>query len=167
MRNSSYVWRDSFASLAATGYDSQGRPGEREKPKEAGAASSLNTTAKDYALFVNAVLNGKGLSPSMLRQMETPEIAVDPACRICIKQEPGALSETLFWGLGWGIQRGEQGAMLWHWGDNGVFKAFVMADPASKSGVVIFANGQDALKVAKPIIDTAMGTECLAFDWLK
>jgi CubicO group peptidase (beta-lactamase class C family) len=46
--------------------------------------------------------------------------------------------------------------MLWHWGDNGVFKAFVMADPARKSGVVMFANGQDALNVAKPIIDTAM-----------
>jgi hypothetical protein len=41
--------------------------------------------------------------------------------------------------------------MLWHWGDNGVFKDLVMADPARKSGVVMFANGQDALNVAKPI----------------
>jgi CubicO group peptidase (beta-lactamase class C family) len=167
MTNSSYVWRPSFDSLTATGYDSHGEPGELWKPKEALVASSLNTTARDYALFVDAILNGKGLSSSVLRQMETPEIALDPACRICIKQEPKELSKTLSWGLGWGIQREQESVMLWHWGDNGVFKAFVMADTARKSGVVMFANGQDALNVAKPIIDTAIDTDSLAFAWLK
>jgi CubicO group peptidase (beta-lactamase class C family) len=167
MTNSSYVWRASFDSLTATGYDSKGRPDRLWKPKEAGAASTLNTTAKDYAFFVDAVLNRKGLSSSLLHQMETPEIAVDPTCRICVKQEPKELSKTLFWGLGWGIQREHESVMLWHWGDNGVFKAFVMADPARKSGVVMFANGEDALNVAKPIIDTALETDSLAFGWLK
>ncbi|QOY90961.1 serine hydrolase domain-containing protein [Paludibaculum fermentans] len=167
MTNSSYVWKPGFDALTATGYDSKGAPGELWKPKEAGAASSLNTTAKDYALFVDAVLNGKGLSSSALRQMETPEIALDPACRICVKQQPTELSKTLFWGLGWGIQREPKGILLWHWGDNGAFKAFVMADPAGKSGVVIFANGQDALNIAKPIIDIAMDADTLAFAWLK
>ena len=47
------------------------------------------------------------------------------------------------------------------------FKAFVMADPPRKSGVVMFANAQDALNIAKPIIDTAMDTDSLAFAWLK
>jgi hypothetical protein len=69
--------------------------------------------------------------------------------------------------LGAGIQREHEGVMLWHWGDNGVFKAFGMADPARKSGVVMFANGEDVLNVAKPIIDTAIDTDSLAFAWLK
>ena len=51
----------------------------REKHRLALHASSVNTTARDYALFVDAVLNGKGLSSSVLRQMETPEIALDLA----------------------------------------------------------------------------------------
>jgi CubicO group peptidase (beta-lactamase class C family) len=167
MTSSSYVWKSSFDSLTATGYDSKGIPADLWKPTEAGAASSLNTTAKDYALFIDAVLNGKGLSPSTLRQMETPQIALDSSCRICIKQEPKELSTTLFWGLGWGIQREHGGVMLWHWGDNGTFKAFVMADPTARSGFVMFANGEGALDVAKPIVDTAMGTDSLAFAWLK
>lgn len=167
MTSSSYVWRPAFDALTATGYDSKGRSGEHEKPKEAGAASSLNTTARDYARFVEAVLNGKGLSASVLAQMEKPEIALDPSCRICIQQKPNELSKTLFWGLGWGIERHEKGILLWHWGDNGVFKAFVMADPMRKSGVVMFANGQDALQVAKPIIDAAMNADSLAFAWLQ
>jgi CubicO group peptidase (beta-lactamase class C family) len=73
MTDSSYIWRPDFDHLTATGYDAKGVPGDLEKPKEAGAASTLNTTARDYALFVDAILNGKGLSPSTLHEMETPQ----------------------------------------------------------------------------------------------
>jgi CubicO group peptidase (beta-lactamase class C family) len=167
MTSTGYVWRPDFDALTATGHDSDGKPAELWKPKEAGAASTLNTTAKDYALFVEAVLYGKGLKPATLHEMETPQIALDPECRICIKREPKQLSKNLFWGLGWGIQRTEQSNALWHWGDNGVFKCFVMAEPKTKSGVVMFANSQNGLEVAKPVIEEAMGTESPAFDWLK
>ena len=167
MSSSSYVWRPDFDALTATGHDSNGQSVELWKPKEAGAASTLNTTAKDYALFVEAVLNGKGLRPTTLREMETPQIALDPECRICIKREAKQLSKNLFWGLGWGIQRKDGRDELWHWGDNGSFKGFVMAEPKTKSGVVMFANSENGLEIAKPLIDEAMGEESLAFDWLK
>ena len=167
MTSSSYVWRPDFDALTATGHDSDGKPTELAKPTEALAASTLNTTAKDYALFVEAVLNGKGLKSATLREMETPEIALDPECRICIKHEPRQLSKNLFWGLGWGIERKDGSDVLWHWGDNGSFKAFVMADPKTKSGVVMFANSEKGLEIAKPLIDEAMGTHSLAFEWLK
>lgn len=167
MTSSSYVWRPDFDRLTATGHDSGGKAVEKEKPKEALAASTLHTTAKDYARFVGAVLNGKGLKPTTLREMETPEIALDPECRICIKSEPKKLSTNLFWALGWGIQRKDGRDALWHWGDNGAFKAFVMADPKAKSGVVMFANSENGLDIAKPLVDEATGEKSLAFEWLK
>lgn len=167
MTNSSFVWRPDFDVLTATGHDADSKPAELWKPKEAGAASTLNTTAKDYALFVDAILNGKGLKPSTLHEMETPQVALDPECRICIKQKPEKLSKNLFWGLGWGIQQKDGSSALWHWGDNGVFKAFVMAEPQSKSGVVMFTNSENGLDIAKPIIDEAMGIDFLAFGWIK
>src|SRR5438874_5110422 len=167
MTSSSYVWRPDFDALTATGYASDGKPTELWKPTEAGAASSLNTTAKDYALFVEAVLTRKGLKSATLREMETPEIALDPACRICIKHEPKQLSKNLFWALGWGIERKDGTGGLWHWGDNGSFKGFVMADPKTKSGVVMFANSENGLEVAKPVVDETMGRGSLAFERLK
>lgn len=167
MTSSSYVWRPDFDALTATGHDSDGKPTELAKPTEALAASTLNTTAKDYALFVEAVLNGKGLKSATLREMETPEIALDPECRICIKHEPKQLSKNLFWGLGWGIERKDATDVLWHWGDNGSFKAFVMADPKTKSGVVMFANSEKGLEVAKPVVEETMDRGSLAFEWLK
>jgi CubicO group peptidase (beta-lactamase class C family) len=167
MTSSSYVWKPEFDALTATGHDGDGKPEKKWKPNEAGAASTLNTTAKDYALFVAAVLDGKGLKPETLREMETPEIALDPDCRICIKKEPKELSKTLFWGLGWGIQRVDGSETIWHWGDNGSFKAFVMADPRAKSGVVMFVNSEKGLEIAKPVVEEAMGEDALAFEWLK
>ena len=118
-------------------------------------------------MFVEAVRNRKGLKSATLREIETPQIALDQECRICIDREPKELSTTLFWGLGWGIQRTDQGTRLWHWGDNGAFKSFVMADPKTKAGVVMFANSENGLSIAKPIITDAMGVESLPLAWLK
>jgi CubicO group peptidase (beta-lactamase class C family) len=167
MTSSSYVWRPDFDALTATGHDPNGKPTPVEKPDEAGAASTLNTTAKDYALFVEAVLNKKGLEPGTLREMETPQIALDPECRICIKRQPAQLSNNLFWGLGWGIQRTDRGEAMWHWGDNGAFKCFVMAEPRTKSGAVMFANSANGLQMAEPLMNQAMGMKSPAFAWLK
>ncbi|HXM15818.1 MAG TPA: serine hydrolase domain-containing protein [Candidatus Eremiobacteraceae bacterium] len=167
MTSSSYVWRPEFDALTATGHDENETPEKKWKPDEAGVASTLNTTAKDYALFVEAILNGKGLKPATLREMETPQIALEPDCRICINRKPTQLSITLFWGLGWGIQRKDGRQELWHWGDNGSFKAFAMAEPKTKSAVVLFANSANGLELAQPLINEAMGTDALAFAWLK
>jgi len=167
MTSSSYVWRHEFDAETATGHDTNGKPVDKWKPNEAGAASTLNTTARDYAMFVEAVLNGKGLKASTLREMETSQVALDPECRICVKHEPKQLSKSLFWGLGWGIERNDgRDETIWHWGDNGAFKAFVMAEPKTKSGVVIFANGENGLELARPLVDDAMGEGSVAFDWL-
>ena len=98
------------------------------KAEQANAAASLQTTAEDYAIFLSAILQGKGLRASTLREMETPQIAVDPACSNCVEGTPsGKLSTVLFWGLGFGIEKTAEGESLWHWGDNGVFKAFLGA----------------------------------------
>jgi CubicO group peptidase (beta-lactamase class C family) len=170
MTSTSYVWRPTFDSVTATGHDENGAPTDKWKPDEAGAASTLNTTAKDYALFVEGILNRKGLKPATFHEMETPQIPLDPTCRICIKQEPKQLSQILFWGLGWGIQRNsadDRNQYLWHWGDNGSFKAFVMLNPKSKSAIVLFANSSNGLALAEPIVNQAMAITSPAFTWLK
>jgi CubicO group peptidase (beta-lactamase class C family) len=144
MTSSSYVWRADFDERTATGHDSDGTPQDLWKPKEAGAASTLNTTAHDYALFVAAIVNGVGLKRATFREMETPQIAVNPECTNCTEKTPKELSKNIFWGLGWGVQKNGNEVSLWHWGDNGSFKCFVVANPARKSGVMLFTNSEKA-----------------------
>jgi CubicO group peptidase (beta-lactamase class C family) len=167
MASSSYVWRSDFDERAATGHHADGQPVEKRKPTEANAASSLHTTARDYALFLSAVLTGTGLKPATLGEMETPQVALDPACTNCTDRAPRELSRNLFWGLGWGIERTEKDVSLWHWGDNGAFKCFVAAKPRDKTAIVLFTNSENGLAIAKPIVQDAMGSEQLAFNWIK
>jgi CubicO group peptidase (beta-lactamase class C family) len=166
MTSSSYVWRKDFEGRAAAGHDSEGVPADFPKASEANAAASLEISARDYAVFVEAVLSGKGLKPATLHEMETPQIAVDPKCTNCTDRVPKELSKNLFWGLGWGIQQTAQGVSLWHWGDNGVFKAYVVAMPATKSGIVMLTNGENGLSIARQVVADALGGNQPAFSWL-
>jgi CubicO group peptidase (beta-lactamase class C family) len=167
MTSSSYVWRGDYDARTATGHDGGGEPGEKYKPKEANAAASLHTTAADYARFLEALLEGKGLKPETLREMEKPQVAVDPECTNCTDREPKELSKNLFWGLGVGIQQTRDGESLWHWGDNGAFKAYMVVYPKQKIGLVMFANGENGLSIAEEIVERAIGGEQPAFGWIK
>lgn len=167
MTSSSYVWRKDYETTAAVGHDLGGEPQDPFKAKDANAAASLCTTTHDYALFVEAVLAGKGLKRATLREMESPQVAVDPACVNCTDRVPKELSKSVFWGLGWGIQETAQGKALWHWGDNGVFKAWVIARPKTKSGLVMFANSSNGLAIIKAILADADSGDQPPLSWLK
>jgi CubicO group peptidase (beta-lactamase class C family) len=168
MKHSSYVWSPAFESEVAVGHNVGGVPVDLFKADQANAAASLETTAEDYAIFLDAVLQRKGLKPSTLGEMEAPQIAVDPACSNCVEGTPsGKLSTSIFWGLGVGIEQTAEGESLWHWGDNGVFKAFFVVRPATRSGVVYMTNSENGLSIARPILAETLGGEQPAFDWLK
>jgi len=167
MTNSSYAWRSDFDARTAYGHNSDGSAGDLRKDTQFNAAASLNTTARDYALFLAAILSGTGLKPATLHEMETPQIAVDPACTNCTDRAAKELSQNIFWGLGWGIQRDANSQALWHWGDNGDFKCFVIAEPARKSAAILFTNSENGLAIAPAIFRDATGNTPAAFSWIK
>jgi CubicO group peptidase (beta-lactamase class C family) len=167
MASSSYVWQPEFDACTALPHDVAGQAGEKSKPKDANAASSLHTTAGDYAIFVEALLNGTGLSSKTWKEMEKPQIAVDPECTNCTERIPRELSKSVFWGLGIGIQQTAEGESLWHWGDNGRFKCFVVAYPKQRIGAVFFMDGENGLSIINELIRTAIGGEQPALSWIK
>ena len=168
MKHSSYVWNASLEGDIAYGHDVSGAPVDLFKANEANAAASLMTTAEDYAKFLDAVLDGKGLKPETLREMENSVIAVDTGCSNCVEGTgTGKLSTSIFWGLGVGIEKTAEGESLWHWGDNGVFKAFFVVRPATKSGVVYMTNSENGLAIGRELLSETLGGDQPAFDWLK
>jgi tetratricopeptide (TPR) repeat protein len=56
---------------------------------------------------------------------------------------------------------------LWHWGDNGSFKCYVVAFPKQKIGVAMFMNGDNGLSIASEVVQLAIGGEQPAFQWIK
>jgi len=157
MTETSYIWKPQWTEHATAGYRSDGSSLPLFHNDTGNAAGSLNTTPRDYARFVEAVLAGRGLKPATLRAMETPQVALDPTCFVCTDKAPAKLATDLFWGLGWGIETTASGKFIWHWGDNGVYKALVVADVNRKSAIIMMANSEYGLSVAQDIIQDAFG----------
>lgn len=165
MEDTSIAWRPGFEGRAAARHDDWGRSQGVARSEEENAASSLLTTAGDYARFVAHLMSGDGLAESMWAEALEPQIQV--ASRPALET-----ADRLYWGLGFGIQEGRGGRAIWQWGHNGGFRALLLAWPERGDGLVYFANGDAGLSVGYAIVDLvekAAGwpeSDDWALDWL-
>ena len=150
MSNSSYTWENKFDKNGASAHKYLIPSGVR-KGSEANSATSLMTNSADYAKFILAIMNHKGLQKKTFTLMLTPQIEVE---------KPGIIS----WGLGVGLQKTDQGMAYWHWGDNGTYKAFFLAFPQEKIGLVYFANCYLGLSIAPDLTKLCLGGKHPVFE---
>jgi CubicO group peptidase (beta-lactamase class C family) len=167
MTSSSYVWQEKYDLLKAYAHDSEGKLAGRGKPSEANAAASLHTTALDYAKFVSAILQRKGIKEATVQEMLRAQIKVDETCAVCFERPAlGKFSSAIAWGLGWGLENTTNGNSFWHWGDNGNVKSYVVAFDKSKTGIVIFSNSANGLSIVDEIMNSLVGDKQTALKWL-
>jgi CubicO group peptidase (beta-lactamase class C family) len=167
MASSSFAWRPDYERRKATGHDAAGRPREMRRPAAARAASSLHTTAGDYARFLRAVLDGKGLSSSRWADMASAQAAAAADCVVCVGRPAGEVSQTIAWGLGWGIEPRAGGPLIFHWGENnGDTQAFVIGDPVRRNGLVMLTNSGNGLSIAPAITARMFPGEHPIFAWM-
>jgi CubicO group peptidase (beta-lactamase class C family) len=116
------------------------------------AAGSLITTVADYSAFlIRLMSDSTGLRPATRQAMAAPQSNINSA---------------LNWGLGWGLEKDHGRDYLWHWGDNGAWKAFVLAHPQSRSAIVIFTNGSNGLRLIERVLMATTGHAHVAFLWI-
>ena len=167
MTSSSFVWQDRYETLKANGHKPSGIVAQIRRPTVARSYSGLHTTALDYAKFVLAIINGTGLKKETTKQILKAQVRLDESCFSCIERSSGRLSQTLSWGLGWGLERTETGDAIWHWGDNnGEFHSFIMAYPKEKIGIVILTNSGNGLSITPEIVSQITGGSHPAFAWM-
>ncbi|QHT67340.1 serine hydrolase [Rhodocytophaga rosea] len=167
MVSSSYVYQVKYDSLKAFSHNELLEVVGRKKPVEAYASSSLHTTAQDYASFLVALLEGKGLRKKTYKEMIKSQVQVDNSCVTCLTASPPAkLSSRLSWGLGWGIEQEKNHLWLWHWGDNVTYKGFAIANPISKDAMVYFTNSSNGLSIAEELVTLTLGHSTHTIEWL-
>jgi CubicO group peptidase (beta-lactamase class C family) len=106
-------------------------------------AASMMTSAEDYSRFLCSALR-----------------------RARIADQQVKVNEYLGWGLGWAVERIGGRTYVWQWGDNGGFKNFVLAEPASGNALFVFTNGDGGARVYDRIITHATGRDHPALLWL-
>jgi len=144
MTNSSYTWQDKFGGLSAFGNSPEAVSGHKKQQ----AAASLLTCAHDYALFLQAVMTGKGLKPQTLQIMLSKQTAAN-----WFGHRLKEANKHVWWGLGMALEEDETGIWAWQWGDNGDFKNFCIVNPAKKEALVYFTHSNWGLHITTDILN--------------
>ncbi len=163
MKNSRFSWDTDEMFSLSKGHDQANRVVSRRIP-EPNAASSLHTTAGDFALFVKAWMRRYKDGDQLFRTALQPSVYLKGDERGAELQPDSA--GTVGWGLGWGVQQSTGGSLIWHWGDNGVFRAFVAMNPDKQNAFVLLTNSQNGLAMAGPLAKFLLADMKPTFKWL-
>lgn len=166
MTASSFVWREDYAQRKAFGHSSTGSSAGRSRIPEARAASSLETTAGDYARFLIALSRGTGLSPEIARQALTKQAAVEQGCAVCLGRTAGAPVPDIAWGLGIGLAELPSGRVAWHWGDNQTMQSYAALSLDGRRGTVILTNSANGHSIAREIAASILGFDAPGYAWV-
>ena len=130
MTDSTFAWPGAEDGRLAIGHDEDGaaRPLFRPPPAKV-AAGGLFTTAPDYLRFLQHCLVHE-------HRMFVPQVHID---------------EDLAWGLGWGIETGQETA-VWQWGNDPGYKSYVLGRAARGDGLVVFTNGDRGADVYAAVV---------------
>jgi CubicO group peptidase (beta-lactamase class C family) len=151
MTNTSYTWIDKFDTLAAFGNSPDAVNGHKKQM----AAASLLTCAHDYTIFLRALMTGKGLKPNTYKAMLEHQSAGNWFNHRSAEDNKyiSKANKYIWWGLGIGLQENETGKWIWHWGDNGDFKGFCIANPQRKEALVYFTYSKWGLHITTDILN--------------
>ena len=129
MTNTSYLWEARFDGRFAIDTLLARHPILQRSREQAEVAGSLLTTAADYARFLQAVLEGRGLSEATRAAMLAPQVAITSHSLFSLPgpDSAGAGARRLAWTVGWGRTETPVGPALFHVGREGGCENYAVA----------------------------------------
>lgn len=143
-----FTWNDFLEQHKATGYYG-GHPSPRWHPIIFRAASSLHTEAVDYARFLIAVMNSKGLKGASIDEMLKEQISIP---------NDTVGSHDAF-GLGFYMEPTKYGIRYAHNGSNGDFTSGFMFYRKQKFGYVFLTNCENGGEFNKALRSFLIGNK--------
>ncbi|GAA3978025.1 serine hydrolase domain-containing protein [Hymenobacter antarcticus] len=169
MAHTSYVWQPAFEANYALGYDEQGQSLEKRRRTKPQAAGSLETTPADYARFMAAVMQGRGLTPTAKREMTRLQV------RIPFKAQFGPLATVaapdsnrairLGYGLGWGTFESPYGPAYFKEGHDDGWENHSVVFAGRKLGLLLMGNSSNADKIFKALLEKLLGDKATPWQW--
>jgi CubicO group peptidase (beta-lactamase class C family) len=150
MRNTAFTYQPWFEGRVAFPADEMGTWLTPHFADHAVSADLVYTTANDYALLLLAVLQNRGLTPQIAKERD--RIQVNLKEQLCPTIPDGLCPDALGSGLSWQIVHFGDTTVLMHTGHDPGLYTFACIFPGTRSGVVIFTNGENGKKLVPTIL---------------
>lgn len=168
MTRSSMVWHGSFEENHADGYDEYERSMGPQRREQADAAGSLLTTPHDFALFVQAVIAGQGLSKHTRAEMLAPQISIlskheFPTFADATTEENKPI--RLSYGLAWGLYWTPYGEAFFKEGHDDGWRNYVVCFDKSGKGLLIMTNSSNGEGLYESLLENLLGNTFTPIEW--
>jgi CubicO group peptidase (beta-lactamase class C family) len=167
MSRSAMIWQPRFESDFANGYDEYGRSLGAERRTKPSAAGSMQTTLRDYATFLSALMRGQLLSSATRDRMLSPQIRIYSA-----HQFPSLNTDTtaaydpieLSYGIGWGLYKSPYGPAFFKEGHDEGWRNLALCF-SNGDGILVMTNSSNGEGIFKPLLESLLGETAFPFDW--
>ena len=168
MTRTSMVWSWRFEGDHANGYDEQENSLGPQRRWKADSAGSMLTTPADFALFVQAIMQGQGL------RKETKDLMLSPQIQIFSKHEfPPLSTETtdenkpirLSYGLAWGLYWTPYGKAFFKEGHDEGWRNYTVCFDDAQIGMVIMTNSSNGEGIYKELLETLLKNIYTPIEW--
>jgi CubicO group peptidase (beta-lactamase class C family) len=169
MTNTSFLWEKRFDGNFAVNL----RTGLRRKIERTrtvpNAAASLLTNTADYAKFLLAVMNGKGLKPESLKLMLEPQVNITSKSLHAPQGTDPDIHEALHlaWSMGWGRFSCPRGEAIFHVGFEEGCDNYAVVFLDHKIGIVLQSVITKLEGIAPLIVKELIGDIYSPFSWLQ
>jgi len=168
MTRTSMVSEERLENDHANRFDERGKSLGLERRNKASAAGSMQTTLRDYARFVQAVLSGA------IPDKKVRDIMLSPQIQIMSKHEFPTLSEEttaenrpihLAYGLGWGLYSTRYGDAFFKEGHDEGWRHYVVCFDRPKAGMLIMTNSSNGEDLYSGLLEEVLGDTFTPLEW--
>jgi len=168
MTRTSMVSEERLENDHAIGFDEQSKSLGLEHRDKANAAGSMQTTLRDYARFVQAVLRGA------IPDRKSRNLMLSPQIQITSKHEfPSLSTETttanrpihLSYGLGWGLYWAPYGKVFFKEGHDEGWRHYVACFDRPKTGILVMTNSSNGEDIYSGLLEKVLRDTFTPLEW--
>ena len=169
MNNTSYIWQEKFKDNVAIGHDDIEAPIDYYgKITKANAAGSLQTSIADYAIFIQAIMQGKGLGQTSKQIMLSQQIKINSKYQFpSLSDEVTNQNDSieLSYGLGWGLFKCKYGRAFFKEGHGEGWQNYNVNFPDRKISIILMTNSANGEKIFKDVLEKTIGDTYTPWEW--
>jgi CubicO group peptidase (beta-lactamase class C family) len=168
MKRTGYIWHKEFDDNYAIGHLENGDLNPKKKRTVPVASGSLVTTISDYAKFIECVMQKKGLSKKLYRQMLSPQIKIYSKVQFPTITEATTTDNkdiALSYGLGWGLLNCKYGKAFFKEGHDDAWRNYNINFIDKGISIIIMTNSANGELIFKELLETLIADTCTPWEW--